>query len=251
MWKFVLLLLLVSVTGCTQKGGVDEADRVIPGVTPERVVNVQNISEDARIYTIEATTGKGNVYTRKEIEYERKGKTVKDFFHEDMVPALEWIKQNTTEDSTFLLWWDYGDTLEGYTGRNSMIIEPSKAILRTVAMYSKMSDAELEKVVCENCEPYEKVRDVALALLAEDPGETANTMRKYDADYLLVHDNNRRHFGVFAFAAEKRVEDYRGPNYEPTEKAFKTIAGRMLQKKDIEGFERVYSDEKVIIYQLK
>jgi hypothetical protein len=251
MWKFVLLLLLFSVTGCTQKSGVDEADRVIPGVTPEKVVDVQNISEDARIYTIEAITGKGNVYTRKEIEYVRKGRTVKEIFSEDMVAALEWIKQDTLGDSTFLLWWDYGPSLEGYTGRNSLIIQPSKAILRTVSIYSKMSDAELEKVVCDYCEPDEKVRDVALALLAEDPKETADIMKKYDADYLLVHDNNRRHFGVFAFATGRRVEDYRGPNYEPTEKAFKTIVGRMLQMDEIEGFEKVYSDEKVIIYQLK
>ncbi|MEE8358964.1 MAG: hypothetical protein V3R82_06100 [Candidatus Hydrothermarchaeales archaeon] len=56
---------------------------------------------------------------------------------------------------------------------------------------------------------------------------------------------------VFTYAAEKRVEDYTEPNYKPKEKALETTATRILKQEDIEGLEKVYTDNKVTIYKLK
>jgi hypothetical protein len=147
------------------------------------------------------------------------------------------------------LWWDYGATLEGYTGRNSVIVGPSRATLRTVAKYAEMSDAELVEVDCD-CEPDEKVKDVALALLAENSTETAEIMRRYGADYLLVRGENLINIWAIATAAEKVAEDYVDAD-KPTERAQGTTLGRMLKSHDLEGgLVIAYSDEDVTIYQL-
>lgn len=259
--KFVLFLILfASMAGCvasttdgeSQEAGADESGEAAQ--EPEEiVVDIQNLSEDARLYTIEGEMagpdGETRRYTRKEIEYEREGQTVKGTFYDGMVPGLEWIKQNTPENSTFLLWWDYGKTLEGYTGRNSIIIAQSMAILKTVSKYAAMSDEEMEKAKCE-CEPDERVKDVALALVAEDPKETADIMKEYGADYLLVRDENKNNLWAIASASEKSGEDY-VENGELKDMAFNTTVFRTLNAEDLEGFEMVYSDESVVVYWLK
>jgi hypothetical protein len=244
----LFLMLAASMAGCIafQTGGDESAEVSQAGA--EMVVDVQDLSEDARIYTIEGETG-GQVYTRKEIEYERDGKTVKNVFYEDMVPALELIKNSTSEDSVFLLWWDYGATLEGYTNRESVIVGPSRATLKTVAKYAALSDDELALVECD-CEPDEKVKDVALALVAENSTEASEIMRKYGAGYVLVRGENLEGIYAIATAAEKNPQDYIEAG-RPTEKAHATVLGKMLKSQDLEGgLVIAYSDEAVTIYQL-
>lgn len=253
--RFITCLLILTVlTGCVsfQTGGEDESAAVGQAMA-ESVVEVQELSEGARLYTIEGAIisagGEASTYTRKEIEYERDGETIKGTFYEEMMPALEWIKQDTPDDATFLMWWDYGKTLEGYTGRRSVVIDQSMAIMKTVSKFANMSDEELEAMDCR-CDPDEVVRDVAIALMAEDPDETATIMKNYSADYLLVHEENRVNFWAIVFASRKNVEDY-SENHEPTERAFGTTVFRAINHEELEGFDLVYIDEKVVIYRLR
>jgi len=55
---------------------------------------------------------------RTTIEYtDETGEQLGDFWV-DAKNCLEWIKNNTPENSTFLCWWDYGHMIKGYTGRD-------------------------------------------------------------------------------------------------------------------------------------
>jgi len=119
--------------------------------------------------------------------------------------ALDWIKTNTPENSTFLCWWDYGHMICGYAERESIVKNPSKEALVSVADKYKPTIKELD--------PHEKILDVAHALTTTNENVIKEIMEKYDANYILLttEDGGGKAPWIFHFA-ELNYTNY----YKPT-----------------------------------
>src|SRR3990172_4190165 len=92
-------------------------------------------------------------YEDRGIQYSIGDKQFRGTYWPDFWPpfsdSIDWIKRNTSENSIFLNWWDYGHTIRGATGRDVVIISPSKD--QHIAMIGKMIT---EKTFEENLEKY-------------------------------------------------------------------------------------------------
>ena len=73
------------------------------------------------------------------------------YFKVEFRTGLDWIKENTPENSTFLCWWDYGHMIKGYAERNVLVRNPSEEIKECVPDPSTIPEFD----------PHEKIYDVA------------------------------------------------------------------------------------------
>ncbi len=208
-----LLLLIVLISGCTQEVPIEPA-------------------------------------AIEHFNYEKDGETYTSYVDERYFDAFDWIKANTPKEAVFLNWWDYGHMIRGKTERDSIVFNPSREILKTVARYSKMSEWELQKVECPECTPHEKIYDVASALVTANPGKTKEIMEKYNSKYIFVTKSDREKIYAIAISVDHNPDDYVDDRFEPKENAHGTILYQMIDEKEVEGFEKVYSDESVKIYQI-
>jgi asparagine N-glycosylation enzyme membrane subunit Stt3 len=154
---------------------------------------------------------------------------------------------NTPEDAIFLNWWDYGHMIVGYTGRETIIKNPSKEALDSVSAPDKITEFDSN----------EKLVDVAKAFTTIDPKSTRSIMNKYNATYVLITIENG---GIKA----PWLYQFSGLNFthyiEPSSLTFdpkeytalgqQTIMFRLLNNTSIEGFTQVYSDDDVKIFKL-
>lgn len=178
------------------------------------------------------------------------GKKYAGNFVPSLMDSCEWMDKNTNESAKFLSWWDYGPTIMGYCGRDSVIYAPSRSILNTISMYSTMSKEELEGIECPQCMDNEIVEDVALALTSENTSETIRIMEKYGVEYLLVNaEDNEKGFAIFTAAGMDASRYFDG--FVPNENVKNTTLYRMILGSELEGFENVYNDKFVRIDKIK
>jgi len=182
-----------------------------------------------------------------EIVYTKDNITHQGFYSSFLNNSLEWIKVNTPEDAIFLNWWDYGHMIVGYTGRETIIKNPSKEALDSVSAPDKITEFDSN----------EKLVDVAKAFTTIDPKSTRSIMNKYNATYVLITIENG---GIKA----PWLYQFSGLNFthyiEPSSLTFdpkeytalgqQTIMFRLLNNTSIEGFTQVYSDDDVKIFKL-
>lgn len=111
------------------------------------------------------------------IEYtDKDGKHSDMYFMVEMRNGLDWIKNNTTEDATFLCWWDYGHMIKGYAERNVVVRNPSDEILESIRDPSGITEFD----------PHEKILDVAAALATSNSTEMSQIIQNYNVTYILV-----------------------------------------------------------------
>jgi len=171
-------------------------------------------------------------------------------FIPSIMNSCEWMDENTEENAKFLAWWDYGPTIIGYCGRESVLYAPSKSILNTISMYMLMSKEEIEKIECPQCMDNDIVEDAATALATDDPSETIRIMEKYGAEYLLVNAaDNEKGLAIFT-AAGKDITHY-FDMFTPNENVKNTTLYKMILGNELEGFENVYNDKYVRIDKIK
>jgi len=164
--------------------------------------------------------------------YEWAGETyMAEHFELGIESSLDWIKANTANDAVILCWWDYGHMIRGIGERDVVVYMPSNSILDTLSATAKPD--------MSNLSPDEKMGDVARAFLTHDSSETAEILSKYDATHLFVL---ARDVGL-------SWTMYRALG-EPAVTPEDTVLSKAANKDSIEGFELVYSDEVVAIYQL-
>lgn len=194
------------------------------------------------IITIEGIVTKTNAsYVRYDINYTKNNISMRNYFLPNIRPALDWIKENTVENSTFFNWWDYGHMIQGYTGRDVVIFSPSKDILWSVA--SGQWDETASGPLSSN----EKIIDVAFALFSSDTKDLVNTMKKYNSEYAFVTEIDKT---VVIYWLDKfHMEKYFEEN-ELKEIVSELVLFKMLNEKEVEDFELVYSDNLVKIYKL-
>jgi len=182
--------------------------------------------------------------------YVKDGVEYQGYYNAYLRDALNWIRNNTSENAVFLDWWDYGHMVVGYAERESVIKNPSEEALTSVGDPSDYKELE----------PHEKIVNVANALATTDENETLSTMNKYNATYLLVtvEDGMGKVVWIFRFAG-LNFTDYMNMNWQGSYMAFdpdlyntlgeQTVIYKLLSSIEIQGLTQVYSDKNVRIYK--
>ncbi len=185
------------------------------------------------------------------VEYERDGELYSGIEYDAQTDAMTWLKENTPEGTLVLSWWDYGHQIRGSAQRDAIVWEPSKEILfTTVASYIVMDDDERAQVECPVCSPHDRIVDVVDALLAETPEETASVMEKYNAEYVVVTEEEKSKLYALLIVAGLETDDYITRDYVPKDAASGFMVLRMANGEEISGFELVFDDESTRIYRL-
>ncbi len=170
------------------------------------------------------------------------------YFEPQMRNALDWIKNNTLENMTFLCWWDYGHMIKGYAERNVIVRNPSHEWIDMVAI------ARTDPSAIKEFDPNEKLVDVAKALATSNLTETLQIMEKYGATYIAIYKDDGPLVG-------KAYWIYKVAGLEPTvyitpqnstsvftTAGMETMIARLLENRDT-GFTLAYEDTAVKIYK--
>jgi hypothetical protein len=119
----------------------------------------------------------GNWWDYYKIVYTLSGTRLDGSIQLEIRPALDWIKNNTLPGDTIVSWWDYGHSIRGYTGRDSVIYMASANLINTVADRNKEG---------KPWEPKEKVKAVSEILLASNGTALRQGMEAFGARYILT-----------------------------------------------------------------
>lgn len=185
------------------------------------------------------------------IFYAKSGVEHKGYWGENARSGLDWIKNNTEENTVFLNWWDYGHMVVGYAERESVSKNPSSEALISVRDPSDFPELDMHTTIV----------DVAKSLTTTDENETLSIMNKYNATYIMVaaDDGKGKAAWLFRFAG-LNYSDYINYNWQPTNLPFdanqynelgkQTVLCRILTNAQIFGLTRVYADKDFTIYKL-
>jgi asparagine N-glycosylation enzyme membrane subunit Stt3 len=183
-------------------------------------------------------------FGRDEISYWFNGSRERGPFIPTAVNAMNWIKNNTADDSVFLSWWPYGHMIRGMAERESIISDPSAAIADTV-MFPERVDKWEER---------ERVNGVAGALLATDLNFTKDIMDKYHSKYVLAEKDAVTYMDALCKALGKDLRNY--TVYEPglgvrfVGSGLDCAMYRFINATNVPGFERIYGDDLFMIFKL-
>jgi asparagine N-glycosylation enzyme membrane subunit Stt3 len=200
--------------------------------------------------TIEITGQDPRGFEVGQIYYVKDGVNHTGYWSENMRNALDWIRNNTPDNSVFLNWWDYGHMIVGYAERESVSKNPSEEALISVRNPSELKELDSNTIII----------DVAKALTVTDENETLAIMSKYNANYILVasDDGKEKADWIFKFAG-LNYTDYLNTSWKPTDLPFdanqynelgkQTVLCRILTKAHIYGLTLVHSDKYFTIYR--
>lgn len=182
------------------------------------------------------------------ITYSWKGENFTGIFYSTLGPAMLWIEDNTFDDEKFLTWWDYGHTVRGIGGRETLVWEPSRDILYTVSKYTAMTDEERAGIECD-CSPHYKIADLVGAFTTQDSSWLAEVMYKYEFDYVLVTEEDiSKSYSMLMIAGKDPMAHLTG-DFKPTELGERLVIVKLVVGENLPGFELVYSDRFSKIYR--
>jgi asparagine N-glycosylation enzyme membrane subunit Stt3/outer membrane murein-binding lipoprotein Lpp len=243
---FAAILGSVILLGCVSKE------------LPEKVISEENIGGkyNAKLVILESPVdeqyrrsyGK-DYYEDKAIQYsigdkQFQGSYLPDFWA-PATDSIDWIKRNTSENSIFLNWWDYGHTIRGATGRDIVIASTSKEGSKYIAMIGKMIT---EKTFEEKYgfETQEKVEDVGTALTTDNIEITNQIMDKYNAKYIyttmrdldIIHTMKEGDF-------ETIVDTPQGQQTVPSKRFYEStlVKLQLFKGKNLKNYRLVYESE--------
>ena len=170
--------------------------------------------------------------------------------YDNLSDSMNWLRENTPENSTIFAWWDYAKTIDQLANRKPFITAPSKEILFTVAMYSQLSDSELDAVECPKCESHEKIKGAVTAFLSEDISTLIQTMKANEMEYILITDGERGKSYSLFLIMDMNPSEYLDENYVPLESANKFVLFKMWNGEELDGLALVYADKYSRIYKV-
>jgi len=178
------------------------------------------------------------------IEYTNEtGKHSEMYFNLKMRDGLDWIRNNTPQNTTILCWWEDGHMIKGYTERDVVIRNPSHETLNSVANPSGVVEFD----------PNEKIVEVAKAFTANDSTEMISIMNKYDADYVFVSlDFFNRGAAIWLYDAaglDWNLYLYaQNSTWQFSEAGQQTMFSKLIGNRGT-GLSLVYQDETMIVYR--
>tara|TARA_Y100000310_G_C20702467_1_gene831163 strand:- start:4293 stop:5090 length:798 start_codon:yes stop_codon:yes gene_type:complete len=159
--------------------------------------------------------------------------------------SMDWIKENSSKDAIITTWWDYGHMVRGIGKRDVIAYNPSQDILTTVASVHAGKKFNTEEA--GELSNHEDIINVGLILTTTDPIKAINLMQNYNSQYLLVTNSE--------YGKSRIIYNISGVEYDIVENIYyvnnKSIMYKILKLQPIVGFEKVYSDAKVVIYKLE
>lgn len=189
----------------------------------------------------------GKEYHSGDLSYLKDGKNYTQcYYDEESRDALNWIKANTSENATFLSWWDYGHMIVGIAERETIVTGPSQETLYMIAnpdfQPPEFSD-------------HETLVDVAEALVTSNETETVEIMEKHNADYIYISDTDRVKcwwfFNVSGREPSQYIAEPTGEEVDFTNEGKATMVYKLLfNEESLSNFTLVYEDEYVKIYKL-
>lgn len=248
-WKIylgIVVLVILGIAAAFLSGKLIKPEILNPSeveVLQKKIEKTGNKYEAELIYSEEKYGDKIEIYVM--IKYKIGEKEYSGMFLPEARKALDWIKNNTKEETIFLCLPEYRWMLKGYAERNTTV--SAETIINAAG-------------IAENKLP-EEIRDATSALITNNTKEIINIMKKYGASYVFVfapmnatEDYYREINRVFERAGldpTKYIESLGIPNFVFTDLGSKTMIARFIADVNTEPFELVYSDEYVKIYQLK
>ena len=186
-------------------------------------------------------------YPMGHLSYFKDGKNYTQCYSDqESIDALNWIKENTLENVTFLCWWDYGHMIVGIAERETIVIGPSQETLYLVAN-PELQPGELSD--------HATLVDVANALSTSNETETVETMEKYSADYIYVSDTDQVKCWWFFNVSGREPSQY--ISKRTSEEVSFTNEGKaaliyklLFNEESLSNFTLIYEDEYVKIYKL-
>lgn len=212
---------------------------IIPRNTSEPPSNIENVGGKYNA-TIGSWTGKDYA----ELEYTDETGTHSDmYFSLRMRNGLDWIKNNTPENVTFLCWWEDGHMIKGYAERNVVLRNPSQEILDSVANPSGVTEFDA----------HERIFDVVAAFTANNTDEMVRIIEKYDATCVHVSIDlfNRGGSGWIYTAAGLDWTHYLArvdSTWEFTDAGRQTMFAKLIENRDT-GLTLVYQDKTMKVYR--
>jgi len=178
------------------------------------------------------------------IEYsDEDGKHSRMYFKVEMRSGLDWIRNNTSENATFLCWWDYGHMVKGYTERNVVVRNPSEESKECVKDPSSITEFD----------PHERILDVATALTTTSFTKMLQIIEKYDVTHILVCTDDLIKATWFFRIAGLEWADYlvsQNSTWEFTDAGMQTMIAKLLDKRAAGRFTLTYEDNEIKVYKV-
>jgi asparagine N-glycosylation enzyme membrane subunit Stt3 len=222
-----LVFALIFLTGCFGGGFHKTVEQVDPSM---RIIN----------YTQEIEEGN---YTTQELYYIKDSQMYQTWFIEVMRPSLDWLRANTKPSDKIFTWWDNGHIIRGYAHREPVAYAPCKEIEQTLA----------DKWNVETMGPYsnkEDLTNVAYALLADSPIVAQGIMRRYSTKYAYVPRMDQKKIEGMTILLGEDIKNYVDDVGDPKEGVKTKVLFRMADGWPVKGFNKVYEDDYVNIYEL-
>jgi len=182
-----------------------------------------------------------------EIEYtDEDGKHSDMYFKVEMRTGLDWIRTSTSENATFLCWWDYGHMVKGYAERNVVVRNPSEEILESIAR------AREDPSYVKEFDSHERILDVATALTTSNFTEMSQIMEKYGVTHILVCSDDLLKACWMYWTVGLEPTDYvvsQDSSSEFTDAGMQTMIAKLLENRDT-GFTLIYEDAEIKIYRV-
>jgi len=235
MNRRVIVAVVIAVVAVT----VTLVYFIIPKGTKQPPSNIENVGGK---YNATISSWTGEDYANLEYTDET-GTHSEMYFSLKMRNGLDWIKNNTHENVTFLCWWDYGHMIKGYAERNVVVRNPSQEILNSVANPSGVTEFD----------PHERILDVATALATNNSAEMVQIMEKYNATYVHVSiDFFTKGGSCWIYTAAGLDWTHylvrADSTWEFTEAGRQTMFARLIENRDT-GLILVYQDETMRVYR--
>lgn len=186
-----------------------------------------------------------NGFESGDIHYIRDGVQIKGYFYEGFRFALDYLKENSPEDSIIFAWWDYGNMIIGYGEREALATKPSERLLSGITNTNSTIETDPEEIIA----------DIAKAYTTKNPEETLYIMKKYGSEYIFVPagplgDEGKAKWLFFAAGISFSDMDNFWIDGKLVEEGKDTVLYKMLNEESVDGFKLIFSDQNTRIYQI-
>ncbi len=213
------------------------AEKAAPALQPARTDNDSLVLDNGTrlIRVIE-----NNTYS-VDIEYTSDGRQYRYIFFPELVPALEWLKNNTRPDDTVTSWWDYGHTIRGYSDRKALAYAPSKSILFSVADYAVT--VKWDAQAAGELEEDRKIYDIASILSSSDYSRSRELMKKHNSKYILISSSDVSKTWIMYNVTSTSYEIV-NTSMGPIAVNSTSLIFQILNLSKIDGFELAFTDNR-------